>query len=90
MRENKNVALHVICGDITNVELQGKKLILKVQEQFLYDMITAEENKNEIKKALLWQGLDLELEFIKMKKDSDLVDEDLAKLSAIGVKFRKV
>ena len=90
LREHKNVALHVVCGDITNVELDGNKLVLRTEEQYLYDMISSPENVEEIKKAIAWQGLSLELEIIKLKKDEDLVEEDLTKMSKLGIKFRKV
>ena len=53
-------------------------------------MISSPENVEEIKKAIAWQGLSLELEIIKLKKDEDLVEEDLTKLSKLGIKFRKV
>ena len=90
LRENKNVALHVVCGDITNVEIEGNKLVLKAEEQYLYDMVSSPESISEIKKAIIWQGLDLDIEVIKLKKDDDLVEEDLAKLTKLGIKFRKI
>lgn len=90
LRENKNVALHVVCGDITNVEIEGNKLVLKAEEQYLYDMVSSPESIAEIKKAIVWQGLDLDIEVIKLKKDENLVEEDLAKLTKLGIKFRKI
>ena len=90
LREHKNVALHVVCGDITEVELEGDRLILKTAEQFLYDMITSSENMQEIKNAIAWQGLSLNVAVIKLKKDEELVEEDLAKLSRLGINFRRV
>lgn len=90
LREHKNIALHVVCGDITDVSLEGEKLILKTTEQFLYDMLSSEENKKQIKKALAWQGLEYELEVVKLKKPSDLQREDKDKLKGYGIDFIEV
>ena len=80
----------MVCGDITELELEGDRLILKTAEQFLYDMITSSENMQEIKNAIAWQGLSLNVEVVKLKKDEELVEEDLAKLSRLGINFRRV
>ncbi len=90
LRENKNVALHVICGDITDVSLIDGRLIIKTNEQYLFDIVSSKENEQEIKKAISWQGLDLELEFVKTKKEEELIQEDFNKLKNLGIKFRKV
>lgn len=90
LRENKNVALHVVCGDITQVELENNDIVLKTDEQFLYDMLMEENNQEEIKKALAWQGLNYGIKVVKLKKDDDFISEDFSKLNALGIKFRKI
>lgn len=72
------------------MELIDEKLVVKTNEQYLFDIVSSKENVEEIKKAINWQGLNLELEFIKTKKDEELVQEDFNKLNKLEIKFRKV
>lgn len=78
----------MLCGDITDVSLENNKVILRTTENFLYEMITSEENLAEIKKALEWQGYSYDIEVIKIDKDEDLVKQDLDRLKKLEIKFK--
>lgn len=64
LKENRHVALHVACGDITDVVITDGRLIINVVEQMLSNLLI--EGRGIIERALRWQGLDLEVE-INMK-----------------------
>ena len=57
LKEHKEIALHVACGDITDVAIEGDNLIINVFDGMLVNLII--EGKKEIEKALRWQGLEL-------------------------------
>ncbi len=78
----------MLCGDITDVSLENNKVVLRTTENFLYEMITSEENLAEIKKALEWQGYSYDIEVIKIDKDEDLVKQDLDRLKKLEIKFK--
>lgn len=66
LKEHRHIALHVACGDITDVELDGNNLILNVFDGALVNLLA--EGKREIENALRWQGLEHKL-VIKIKEN---------------------
>lgn len=59
LRENKQVALHVACGDITDVQLEGDNLIVNVYDQMLENLLR--DGRRELERALSWQGVNVNL-----------------------------
>lgn len=57
LREHHSVALHIACGDITDVALEGDKFIINTTEDFLYDLLKSENNYNDLKNAFLNFGI---------------------------------
>lgn len=81
LKERRFVALHVACGDITDVSIEGNNLVINVEEGMLATILA--EGKRELENALRWQGLDLNLE-IKLKKSNlSGQEEDIKKLKTI-------
>ena len=78
LRDNREVALHVACGDITDIELVGKKFIVNVQDGLMNNILV--EGKRELERALRWQGLDLELEINLKQKYMTKEEQDIEKL----------
>ena len=78
LRENKQVALHVACGDITDVELEGDNLVVNVYDKMLENLL--KEGKREIERAISWQGVNVKLvlNFKSIEKSSQ--DKDIEKL----------
>ena len=81
LKEHRQVALHVACGDITDVTLAENKLIINVSENMILSLL--EESRREIEKAIRWQGLDLQV--IINFKNIQLPDgeQDISKLKNI-------
>ena len=78
LKEHKEVALHVACGDITNVKIENGKLTIFASDSTMFALL--ENGKREIERALSWQGLDLLVEIVQMEKTISKEEEDLNKL----------
>ena len=86
LRENREVALHVACGDITDVELKGNDFIINVNDGMLQNLLI--EGKREIERAISWQGLELNVIF-NIKKIEKL-ENNLKTNKKIILKYRKI
>ena len=60
LKEHKQIALHVACGDITDVKIEDNKFIINAVDGTLVRLL--QEGEKEILRALRWQGLDIDLE----------------------------
>lgn len=69
LREHKAVALHIACGDITDVEYANETFIINTDESFLYELLKTEENLKELKRAFEHFGIK---HFEILKKDKKL------------------
>lgn len=80
LKEHKKVALHVACGDITNAQIEGNKLIIRSSDDFLIDVL--ESGRKEIENAIRWQGLELEFVVIKFESSQQLINKDIKKIQS--------
>jgi hypothetical protein len=83
MKNNSYSALHVICGSITNVALENGNFIVNVQDKYVYEHLTEKTNFNLLKRAFVWQDLNLELIINISDKQSDPNNEDIEKLKSL-------
>ena len=81
LKERRQIALHVACGDITDVELGQGKLIINVYDGMLLNLLYA--GKRDIESAIRWQGLDLQLEICVKEAESNVSQRDLKRLKEI-------
>lgn len=81
LRENREVALHVACGDITDVELKGNDFIINVNDGMLQNLLI--EGKREIERAISWQGLELNVIFNIKKIEKNENQQDIEKLKSL-------
>ena len=81
LKERKMVALHVACGDITDVSIEGNRLVIRVKDGMLMEML--QEGRRDVESALRWQGLDLNLNIEKIIEKVDPKEEDIKKLKNI-------
>lgn len=79
LRENKQVALYVACGDITDVELEGDNLIVNISDNMLWNLLN--EGKREIERAISWQGANVKLNLIFKPIEKSKQEEDIQKLT---------
>ncbi len=73
------MALHVACGDITDVLIEGEKLIVRSSDDFLISIL--EDGRRDIENAIRWQGLNLSFEIVKFESALQMQEKDLIKLS---------
>lgn len=67
LREHHAVALHIACGDITDVEKVGDKFVVNTTEEFLYELLKSEENYKDLKQAFANFGIN-SFEIVKKEK----------------------
>ena len=81
LKQRKQIALHVACGDITDVELKNGKFIINVYDGMLLNLLNA--GKNEIEQAMRWQGLELELEICVKQTQTSHAESDIKRLKEV-------
>ena len=81
MKEHHLTALHVACGDITDVSLDGQNLVIRTNDSMLADMLA--DGRREVENALRWQGLDISLKVEVIEKEISKEEKDIARLRNI-------
>ena len=75
------VALHVACGDITDVEIDGQNIVINAKDGMLFNLLL--EGKREIESALRWQGLDYAVKINLLTDEKSEADLDYERLREI-------
>lgn len=81
LRENHQIALHVACGDISDVVIKDGRLIISVADNTVLSLL--QDGKREIERALSWQGLDLIVDIEQKIIPPSKQEEDIKKLKQI-------
>lgn len=81
LKEHRQIALHVACGDITDVELSGSDFIIHIEDGMLQNLLN--EGKREIESALRWQGLDLNVIFSVKTIELSPEEQDIKTLKSL-------
>ncbi len=76
------MALHIACGDITDVTKENDIFYINTTEDFLYDLLKSEENYKDLKNALNNFGIN-KFEIIKKEKKLTKSQEDILNLKNI-------
>ena len=81
LKEHRQVALHVACGDITDVSIEEGRLIVRLKDSAIYNLLV--DGRREIENAIRWQGIDLSLkiEYVPTQKSGQ--EKDIDKLSKL-------
>ena len=82
LREHGYVAMHMACGDITDVSMAENVFVIKAEEQFLIDLLQHDDNKDILKQAFMSQGIK-EYTIEKKDKKTDDVKQDIQKLKVL-------
>ncbi len=69
--------MHIVCGDITDVDVVNEKFIIKTAEQSIIDMLNEKENYKQLQNAFNFFGFE-KFEIEKSKKQA--TDEDNIKV----------
>lgn len=78
LREHRLVALHVACGDLTEIALTEKAVVVTVKDAMTVSLLS--DGRREIENALRWQGLDLSLEIDYKPIEKTEEEKDIEKL----------
>ncbi|MBO4412895.1 MAG: hypothetical protein J5779_02660 [Clostridia bacterium] len=90
LRDLKLAALHIATGDITDIEINGETLIAKTDQEYLFGIISKEENFKEIKNAIKFLGLPYDFKIELKDKPSEKVNKDIAKLKDYVGEYLKI
>jgi len=82
LREHHAVALHIACGDITDVEYINGIFYINTTETFLYELLKSQDNIQDLKTALENFGIN-NFEIIKKEKKLSVTQQDLNILKSI-------
>lgn len=80
LREHHLSALHVACGDIKDVEIKENNLIAYADQEYIYSIISKQENQFEINNALNYFGFKLNFVVKLLDKPSLEVESDILTL----------
>ena len=82
LREHHAVALHIACGDITDVSFDGEKFSINIVDEFLFNLINEPENKKDLQAA--FTNFDIKhFEIIKKEKVLTKAQQDIARLKEV-------
>lgn len=57
LREHNNIALHVACGDISDVFIENNVFIIRTDQEYIYDMLNTQDNQKQLQEAFLFIGI---------------------------------
>ena len=80
LRKENLMTLHTACGEIRDVELQGFVLKVKIYDEYLYKILTKEQNLEKIVFYLKQIDDRINVQFNLVKKGTDFSLENLKKL----------
>lgn len=90
LRDLKLAALHIACGDITDIEINAENLIAKTDQEYLFGVINKEENFKEIKNAIKSLGFDFNFKIELKDKPSEKINQDISKLKEYVGEYLKI
>ena len=88
LREHRQVALHVACGDITDVSIENGNLVVLVRENMLASLLS--DGRRAIENALRWQGLDLNFVVNFQPREKSPAEQDIEKLQGMAGEYLKI
>lgn len=83
LRQQNLVALHTACGEIRTVEIEDDVLTVFVKEEYLYNVLTTEDNFLNIEKVLKLIDSNLSLKIEKMIPEKDVILENKKRLTKL-------
>jgi len=90
LRDKKLPALHIACGDVSDLRFENEKLVAYTDQEYLYSMISKEENFEEITKAIDYLGYKFKFEIKLKEKQSEKINKDIEKLKSYVNEYLKI
>ncbi|MBQ3494603.1 MAG: hypothetical protein IJA69_04225 [Clostridia bacterium] len=78
LREHNNIALHIACGDITEVDVEDGVFKMYTTQDYIIELLSNEENQKQLASAFKWLGYE-KFELVKKEKQKG-ANEDIAQL----------
>lgn len=83
LRENKNIAIQMACGDITKVVMHDGKFVAHTTEEYNFNLLSQDFARREVEKAFRWFGQNLNFEVVLDERQVDKQNIDIEKLKAM-------
>ena len=74
LREHNNIALHIACGDITEVDVEDGVFKIYTTESYIIDMLESEDNKKQLQAAINWLGYE-KYELVQRQKQKGIKED---------------
>lgn len=74
LREHNNIALHIACGDITEVDVEDGVFKIYTTESYIIDMLESEDNKKQLQAAINWLGYE-KYELVQRQKQKGMKED---------------
>lgn len=88
LREHNDRILHVMCGDIRDVEFDGEEFVISSKEDYVVNMLSDKTNYEELKKALM--AFNINKFRIQKKQKQASNDENIAILNKFFGNLTKI
>lgn len=85
LKEKKMISLYVACGDILDVKIEDKFLVISTDQTLLFNLLNERQNIEVINEALKWQNFDGQIKVKKITNDSEKIMQDLKRLESLGI-----
>lgn len=76
LREHNNIALHIACGDITEVDIEDGVFKIYTTESYIIDMLQSEDNQKQLQNAINWLGYE-KYELVQRQKQKGMQEDIL-------------
>lgn len=88
MKEKKQIALQIACGDIVDTRIDGENFVITTDDAYIEKILTEPQNKKIIEDALVWQGQKCNLIVNRKLKLAELQQQDIEKLKKLGLEIK--
>ena len=69
--------MFVSCGEILDLEIKDEKLVAKTDKEYIFELISSNNNLLAIKRSLRFLGIDLGFEILKTQSKDHLEKQDI-------------
>lgn len=88
LREQKNITLHITCGNILDVEIENGDFIIKTSEKYIFDIVR--ENLSQLQSCFSSLGYEYSVKIQKIITQEEIINEDIEKLRKIAGDYLKI
>ncbi|MCK9575622.1 MAG: DNA polymerase III subunit gamma/tau [Clostridia bacterium] len=81
LKKQSMIALHMACGDITNVEISAQDFIIYVYDDYVWAVLSKQNNINSLSEVFKELGFEYNIKIVKKDKQEDNAKQILERLT---------